>query len=205
MSEARRETASAARPRRLLLAVVLAGAAGAASAESQPGRPPGLPEKAHVARALFTTAVVDREPVDEVLVLDTRDGQVLFFTDLRHLQGRTVTHRWKHEGKVVAEVPFRVGGPRWRVYSRKTLGPGAIGRWTVVVVDKATEWPLAAAVLEYREPAEDGSSRVILRRDEAAPSPSDAGAPGDAATAPSANPGPDATSAGGTEATAPAR
>ena len=143
----------------------LAAAPPAAASEARneaAARPPGLPEAARVARALFTTRVERREPVDEVLVLDTRDRQVLFFTDLRGLQGRTVVHRWRHEGRTVAEVPFEVGGPRWRVYSRKRLDPGSVGRWTVVVVDRETGWPLAAAAFEYRERTDDGSSRVVL-------------------------------------------
>ncbi len=145
----------------LLAALVAPAARGADPAPAVAGRPPEL-AGARVARALFTTAVVAREPVDEVLALDTRDSQVLFFTDLRGLQGRTVVHRWKHGGRVMAEVPFRVGGPRWRVYSRKRLGPDGVGRWSVVVVDRATGWPLAAAVMEYRERAPDGSSRVVI-------------------------------------------
>ncbi len=153
--------AAAAAAAGLWLAAALPAAAAEAPKEAA-ARPPGLPEAARVARALFTTRVERREPVDEVLVLDTRDRQVLFFTDLRGLQGRTVVHRWRHEGRTVAEVPFAVGGPRWRVYSRKRLDPGSVGRWTVVVVDRETGWPLAAAAFEYREQAADGSSRVVL-------------------------------------------
>ncbi len=166
--------AAAAAAAGLWLAAAPPAAAAAEAPKEAAARPPGLPEAARVARALFTTRVERREPVDEVLVLDTRDRQVLFFTDLRGLQGRTVVHRWRHEGRTVAEVPFAVGGPRWRVYSRKRLDPASVGRWTVVVVDRETGWPLAAAAFEYREQAADASSRVVLplaRPGDAAPQP----------------------------------
>ncbi len=109
---------------------------------------------ARVARAQFTSAVVDREPVDELAVLDTSAREVLFFTDLRGLEGRTVTHRWEYEGRVMAEVPFTVKGPRWRVFSKKTLAPKLVGKWTVLVVDESG-WTLDAAVFLY-EAAEAG-------------------------------------------------
>lgn len=105
---------------------------------------------ARVARAQFTRAVVDREPVDELAVLDTRVQEVFFFTDLRGLEGRTVTHRWEYEGRVIADVPFAVKGPRWRVFSRKTLVPALVGKWTVLVVDESG-WTLDAAVFQYVE------------------------------------------------------
>jgi hypothetical protein len=35
----------------------------------------------------------------------------------------------------MAEVPFNVGGPRWRVYSSKKLIAAWTGTWKVEVVD----------------------------------------------------------------------
>lgn len=105
-------------------------------------------ENGHVARATFTTAVEQREPVDEVKQLPNDATQVLFFTDLRNLQGQTVTHVWEHDGKVVAKVPFHVGAPRWRVYSSKNLEPSWTGEWTVKVVD-ATGQVIHAEYFDY--------------------------------------------------------
>jgi hypothetical protein len=109
---------------------------------------------AYVARAQFTTAVVDREPVDQVARLDERARRVFFFTDLRNLQGRTVTHRWEFEGQIVSEVAFKVGGPRWRVYSVKSLNPGETGKWTVFVIDESG-WPLHATMFKHGEAVAD--------------------------------------------------
>lgn len=89
-----------------------------------------------VARGQFTSAVLDREPVDEMQSLDPSTDQVLFFTELMNMEGKTITHRWVQGGEVRAEVSFQVGGPRWRVYSSKQLQPEWVGTdWVVTVVD----------------------------------------------------------------------
>ena len=88
-----------------------------------------------VARAQFSTAVVEREPVDRLQELSNDQGTVYFFTDLRGFQGQEMVHRWEHAGEVKAEVPVAVAGPRWRAYSIKTLEASWLGRWTVSVVD----------------------------------------------------------------------
>ncbi len=103
-------------------------AAGAESAQ---------PAEGEVVRAAFTSAVVDREPVDSILTLGNGESHVYCFTELRGLAGQRVTHRWEYEGKVMAEVSFDVGGWRWRVWSRKNLRPEWHGHWRVSVVDEA--------------------------------------------------------------------
>lgn len=112
----------------------------------QPEKPDGWVE-----RAMFATAVENHEPVDRIAILPETEEQVFFFTDLRGLQGRTVTHRWEYQGKVMAEVPFEVKGPRWRVFSLKSLDPGQLGKWTAIVVDESG-WPLRAAIFQYGAP-----------------------------------------------------
>ena len=106
-----------------------------------------------VSRALFTTGIADREPVDHLLVVDSAIDEVYFFTELKFLSGRTIVHRWEYEGQVVAEVPFKVSGPRWRVFSKKALAPHLAGEWTVVVMDQESGWPLLAELFKY-EPGE---------------------------------------------------
>ncbi len=48
-----------------------------------------------------------------------------------------MTHRWERDGQVLHEQRFEVGGPRWRVYSSKTLYPQQAGEWKVSVLDGA--------------------------------------------------------------------
>lgn len=101
-----------------------------------------------VARAQFTTAISDREPVDNVVLLALPARQAYFFTDLRNLQQRTVTHRWEYEGRVVSIKPFNVGGPRWRVYSKVEIRPDQLGEWSVTVLDESG-WPLYTELFHY--------------------------------------------------------
>lgn len=102
-----------------------------------------------VERALFASAIVNREPIDALAFLEGPRREVYFFTELRQLTGRTVTHRWEYAGEVVSEMPFEIGGPRWRVFSKKKLLPAQAGRWSVVVVDESG-WVLHAEMFEYR-------------------------------------------------------
>lgn len=88
-----------------------------------------------VLHATFTTGVANREPEDSVTRLSTDHTHVFYFTELKGLEGQTVTHRWIYDGKTMAEVPFQVKGPHWRVWSSKTLLPKWTGTWTVEVVD----------------------------------------------------------------------
>jgi len=89
----------------------------------------------HVARSAFTRRVVDREPSDAIDRLANDEVEVSYFTEIRDMAGHTVTHRWEWGGQVMAEVPFEVAGPRWRVHSTKRLDPSWLGEWTVSVVD----------------------------------------------------------------------
>ncbi|MCU7845773.1 MAG: DUF2914 domain-containing protein [Candidatus Thiodiazotropha sp. (ex Monitilora ramsayi)] len=109
---------------------------------------------AYVARALFTTGIADREPVDQVVSLEAFQGEIFFFTDLRGLQGRSVTHRWEFEGRFMGQIEFKVGGPRWRVYSKKALNPDVSGKWTVLVLDESG-WPLHASIFMQGAPREE--------------------------------------------------
>ncbi len=141
------------------LLVIAIAAFFAASALAAP--PVAAPTKGYVARSQFTTEIVDREPINRVLVLANDVREVFFFTDLRGLDGQTVTHRWEHNGKVVSTVEFKVKGPRWRVFSRKDLDPFALGKWTVVVTD-ANGWPIKAVIFKYVDPAQSSDMQEII-------------------------------------------
>ena len=96
---------------------------------------PVLSAEAEVSRAQFTTAVLDREPIDELATLSTDANKVFFFSELRNMDGATVTHRWTLNGTVMAEISFNVRASRWRVYSNKALQPEWRGDWVVEIVD----------------------------------------------------------------------
>lgn len=116
-----------------------------------------------VARAQFTSGIENREPVDRVVVATPMIREMYFFTDLRNLAGRVVTHRWKYRGNVVSQVPFKVGGPRWRVYSKKEIEPDEVGEWSVTVVDESG-WPLYTELFRY-----ENGAPLVQPADNAAP------------------------------------
>jgi hypothetical protein len=95
-----------------------------------------LAHAGEVGRSQFTTGITEREPVDEVITLSTDQNQINYFTELLDLQGHTVTHQWVYNYKVLFEKAFTVGGPRWRVWSNKTLRPGWSGNWSVNTLDQ---------------------------------------------------------------------
>lgn len=122
-----------------------APAATAPPAAAAPASPPARPAAATtpaaapagtVARAQFTQAVENREPVDKVSKLLNDKQQIYFFSEIKDMSNHQVTHRWEHGGKVMSEVKFDIGGDRWRVYSNKTLDPNLTGEWKVTVVDE---------------------------------------------------------------------
>ncbi|MDH3217781.1 MAG: hypothetical protein OEN01_16160, partial [Candidatus Krumholzibacteria bacterium] len=47
-----------------------------------------------IKRAVFTSAVVDREPVDQLDSLNADTEKVFFFSEIVGMAGSTVTHRW---------------------------------------------------------------------------------------------------------------
>lgn len=97
-------------------------------------------EEETVYRAQFTTDVSDREPVDDLgQEIDTSHERVMFFTELRDLAGETVRHVWTHEDYDEVSVDFEVEGPRWRVWSNRSLPDEASGTWTVEVVSNNGE------------------------------------------------------------------
>ena len=89
-----------------------------------------------VSRHQFTSLIEDREPTDALT--DVMNVSPLFyFTELTAFQGTSVIHRWSYNDKVMAEVSFNVGGPRWRVYSSKKIQSEWDGDWKVEVIDDA--------------------------------------------------------------------
>jgi len=117
-------------------------------------------EQGVVARAMFTTDIDDREPVDRVLILKNNFPQLYFFSDLRHLQGQSVKHRWEYEGRVVKEKVFQVQGPRWRVYSLNKMDKSMTGRWTVVITDE-NDCPLKVVIFQYIKSDQGENSAII--------------------------------------------
>ena len=103
-----------------------------------------------VARAMFTIGVDNREPF--IMVDSINSGSytsISFFTELKDLTGHNVTHQWTFNDEVMFEKTFEDKGPRWRVWTSKTLIPSWTGAWTVnVLVNDRTV--LASQSFEYQ-------------------------------------------------------
>jgi len=90
-----------------------------------------------IARSAFTNGVENREPIDKIGQLSNDKEKIYFFTEIKGMSGKTITHRWEHAGDVKAEVSFQVGSDRWRVWSSKNLQPQWVGEWIVTVIDES--------------------------------------------------------------------
>jgi len=93
------------------------------------------PSEGRMGRSQFTSGIESREPIDKITSLTNDVRKILFFSEIRELTGQTVTHRWEFEGKIMAEVPFNIGGSIWRTWSSKNLLPGWLGEWKVSILD----------------------------------------------------------------------
>jgi len=90
-----------------------------------------------VNRAVFTTAIQDREPVDQIAVIDSNTLQnVTFFTELTDLKDHSITHQWIYDNQLMYEKTFEIGSNRWRVWSSKSFLPTWTGEWTVKVLNE---------------------------------------------------------------------
>jgi hypothetical protein len=119
--------------------------------------PAAEPASGTVERAAVTSAIENREPTDNLKSVTTEVAKIFYFTELRGMEGQKVTHRWEHNGEVMAEVPFEIGGPRWRVYSSKNLAPSLTGEWKVSVLD-ANGNPLTSNTFAYSQAPEPTST-----------------------------------------------
>ena len=118
----------------------------AAMAEEQSGFSRGS-----VMRSIFTNAIEDREPTDNMKSTGNTSNKVIYFTELRDMSGQMAKHRWEHNGNVMAEVEFNVRGPRWRVWSSKSFMPSWEGEWKVSVLNAAGE-VISEELINYTQP-----------------------------------------------------
>ena len=91
-----------------------------------------------VTRAVLTTAVVNKEPIDVLgaqVSLFSIDEQLFFFTEINNLKSQTVFHRWFFENTLMAEVELNLFSMRYRTYSLKKIMTKQTGNWRVELVN----------------------------------------------------------------------
>ncbi|RUO64056.1 Protein of unknown function [Pseudidiomarina planktonica] len=89
-------------------------------------------------RAVLTSAVENREPVDNLdstVMVGDEPVEITFFTQVLNQADAKVSHLWFRQNQLMAEVPLAIGSPNWRTYSTKTILSDWLGRWRVLVVD----------------------------------------------------------------------
>ena len=104
----------------------------------------------NISQAVFAKSVENRTPIEIVTEADDSLGKIYFFTNIRHLSGDRITHRWIYKDKVKAEVSFDIKGNRWRVWSSKNLWHTWVGTWKVDVVNAKGE-VLLSKNFEYKK------------------------------------------------------
>ncbi len=93
----------------------------------------------YVTRALLTSQVLNREPVDllnESIFATGAERKIYFFTELKNMKLKKVQHIWYFEGQKLAQVSLDITHNRHRTYSSKRIMPNQVGNWRVELIDK---------------------------------------------------------------------
>jgi len=106
------------------------------SSHSLWANPDGEEAAGTIERAQFTTAIENREPVDQLTQVGDELERVYFYTEIHNRADTSITHRWSHDGKLASDVTLDIGADRWRTWSSKGMDPSRAGEWTVDVLDE---------------------------------------------------------------------
>lgn len=88
-----------------------------------------------VAEAVITSAVVDRQPSDNLTTVAKDVGTVYCWMRITGAEGEIqVEHVWYKDDTEVARVSLRIAGSNWRTWSSKNIDPMWTGNWRVDVV-----------------------------------------------------------------------
>ncbi len=85
-----------------------------------------------------TTKIVRGNPIDSVSRISSSSVTALYcFTRFTAPEDTDtmIKHVWYRNGEKAGEYELPVKGARWRTYSRKALGKGAVGDWRVEILD----------------------------------------------------------------------
>ncbi|WP_221075282.1 DUF2914 domain-containing protein [Agarivorans aestuarii] len=90
-----------------------------------------------VARAQLSSAISQREPVDNLSKVALSEiQQVYLFMELHEMQGQSIQVNWSHQGQLQASVDLDIGGPRWRTNASKRFTAQSRGEWQVTIVNQ---------------------------------------------------------------------
>ena len=86
--------------------------------------------------AMFTTRISKRYPADDITSLDNPHQAVSFFSELKEMSGKKITHRWFYKDELKFEASFNIRANNWRIWSTKLLPQDMPGEWKVEIVDE---------------------------------------------------------------------
>ncbi|WP_220719856.1 DUF2914 domain-containing protein [Agarivorans litoreus] len=90
-----------------------------------------------VARAQLSSAISQREPVDNLTRVElSKIQQVYLFMELREMQGQSIQVNWYRQQQLQASVNLNIGGPRWRTNASKRFDLNSRGDWQVAIYNQ---------------------------------------------------------------------
>lgn len=90
-----------------------------------------------VARAQLSSAISQREPVDNLTRVElSQIQQVYLFMELSEMQGQNIQVNWYRQQQLKASVDLNIGGPRWRTNASKRFDLNSRGDWQVAIYNQ---------------------------------------------------------------------
>ncbi|NOR68870.1 MAG: DUF2914 domain-containing protein [Methylomarinum sp.] len=98
------------------------------------------PVDKRIARALLTTKLNNKEPVDKitppVVVNKSQATGIYYFTEIINMKGHTLYHQWLWNDNIIFKRKINILGDRWRAATGKLITYAKQGVWRVRLVDK---------------------------------------------------------------------
>jgi hypothetical protein len=93
-----------------------------------------------VSRALLTTGLNNREPIDNItspVYVSKQDAIKLhYFTEIMNMEGGILYHHWMRNGELVFKREIKILGVRWRASTNKFIQHFNQGEWAVMLVNE---------------------------------------------------------------------
>ncbi len=102
---------------------------------------PAVTVQSKLVRSLFTTKVINNEPIDHLelpLKFDkTKPTPVFYFAELNAVKDKTIYHEWLLDGVLINRKKVHISDHTWRTSSRQLFSDSKKTNWTVRLVDEA--------------------------------------------------------------------
>ena len=93
-----------------------------------------------ITRALLTSEVIDREPIDkltkQISVNKHMATRVFYFTEISNMKDQYLFHHWLRNDELVFERKINIKGYKWRASTSKLITYSQSGFWKVRLIDK---------------------------------------------------------------------